>query len=845
MLLAIVGQTSGALIHAASPSLANVTSAIALAADGDTVIVPAGTASWTSALVITKGITLQGATAVTGDHNSSITVNDRTIILDDVLLTGSPGRAINIDVTLSQNQKFRLTGFTFRYSRTARPMDQAHTRIAGTCPGANGTGSVRIDHCHFDQLNQIGIWFVGWIYGVVDHCRWDVRADVGSLQAMSVNNGATWGGGGGSNRNGDGSWAAPTDFGSEKFIFVEDCLFNNLGTAQAAGKIDGQYGGRFVSRFNQYVNTSVISGHGTESGGRHRGIRAAEFYYNTGTGNASQGWGETRSGTRMYHHNTWAGLNSGSQLPLNVHREVWAFPAWGGATGNNPLDMNDTEGNGTFVQGHAPHLYASGTAASDSTVSGGNGVLTASGSPGWTTNQFVGMMLTNTSQPVGGHPVPCQIMSNTANTITFLTDDGGYGGTPPVVAKRYLAGQSFVVYNPLVALDQIGRGQGDLMVGDPPTTGWLHQALDPVYAFENRTNGSLTNAISNYVTIQENRDYYNQTAAFDGTVGIGVRLLANRPSTCTPGVAYWATDQGEWNSTHDGADGQLYVCTAPNTWTLNYTPYIYPHPLVSGRVPQAMNISTRARVETGDNVLIGGFIVTGSVAKKVIIRAIGPSLSQHGLSDVLADPTLELHDGNGALLQSNDNWQDDPSQASQISASGLAPSNNLESAIIATLQPGNYTAIVRGKNSGQGIALAEVYDLDPAADSQLGNISGRAYVQTNDDVMIGGFIIGNNIGATEVIIRAIGPSLSQHGLSNVLADPTLELHDGNGALLQSNDNWQDDPDQAARISAANLAPSNSLESAIWASLAPGNYTAIVRGKNNGVGIGLVEVYNVP
>jgi hypothetical protein len=212
---------------------------------------------------------------------------------------------------------------------------------------------------------------------------------------------------------------------------------------------------------------------------------------------------------------------------------------------------------------------------------------------------------------------------------------------------------------------------------------------------------------------------------------------------------------------------------------------------------------------------------------------------------VLADPTLDLHDGNGALLQSNDNWQDDPSQASQISASGLAPSNNLESAIIATLQPGNYTAIVRGKNSGQGIALAEVYDLDPAADSQLGNISGRSYVQTNDDVMIGGFIIGNNIGATKVIVRAIGPSLSQSGLSNVLADPTLELYDGNGALLQSNDNWQDDADQAARISAANLAPSNSLESAIWASLAPGNYTAIVRGKNNGVGIGIVEVYSFP
>ena len=284
---------------------------------------------------------------------------------------------------------------------------------------------------------------------------------------------------------------------------------------------------------------------------------------------------------------------------------------------------------------------------------------------------------------------------------------------------------------------------------------------------------------------------------------------------------------------HVGPDGALYYLTRGGVFRIQATP------------SQAMNISTRARVETGDNVLIGGFIVTGSAAKKVIVRAIGPSLSQHGVSDVLADPTLELHDRNGALLRSNDNWRDDPIQASQISASGLAPSNNLESAIIATLQPGNYTAIVRGTNSRHGVALAEVYDVDPAADSQLENISGRSTVHTSDDVMIGGFIIGNNIGATKVIIRAIGPSLSQYGLSNVLADPTLELRDGNGALLESNDNWRDDPDQAARISAANLAPANPFESAIWVSLAPGNYTAIVRGKNNGVGIGLAEIYSLP
>jgi glucose/arabinose dehydrogenase len=283
-----------------------------------------------------------------------------------------------------------------------------------------------------------------------------------------------------------------------------------------------------------------------------------------------------------------------------------------------------------------------------------------------------------------------------------------------------------------------------------------------------------------------------------------------------------------------GPDGALYYLSVNGQVTrIQATP------------SQAINISTRARVELNDNVLIGGFIITGNAAKKVIIRAIGPSLSQYGLSDLLADPTLELHNGSGALITSNDNWQDDQSQATQISQSGYPPPNSLESAIITTLQPGNYTAIVRGKNSGQGIALVEVYDLDPAASSQLGNISGRANVQTNDNVMIGGFIVGNNIGACKVIVRAIGPTLSQYGLSNVLADPVLELHDGSGALIQSNDNWQDDPDQAAQIAAANLVPPNLLESAIFTALAPGNYTAIVRGKNNGVGIALVEVYKIP
>jgi hypothetical protein len=253
------------------------------------------------------------------------------------------------------------------------------------------------------------------------------------------------------------------------------------------------------------------------------------------------------------------------------------------------------------------------------------------------------------------------------------------------------------------------------------------------------------------------------------------------------------------------------------------------------------NISTRAFVQTGDNVMIGGFIITGSGQKKVIVRAIGPSLVNYGITNPLQDPTLELHDSTRAVIAFNDNWMDAPNKQ-EIIDSGLAPSNNLESAILISLNPGAYTAIVRGVNNGTGIALVEGYDLDRTAGSKLGNISTRAFVQTGDNVMIGGLII---IGpdSDKVIVRAIGPSLAQYGITDPLADPTLELHDGNGTVIAFNDNWMDAPNRQEIIDSG-LAPSNNLESAILTSLSPGNYTAIVRGVNNTIGVALVEVYGL-
>jgi hypothetical protein len=255
---------------------------------------------------------------------------------------------------------------------------------------------------------------------------------------------------------------------------------------------------------------------------------------------------------------------------------------------------------------------------------------------------------------------------------------------------------------------------------------------------------------------------------------------------------------------------------------------------------QAVNLSTRMRVQTGDNVGIGGFIITGSAPKHLLLRAIGPSLTGSGVPNALADPVLELHGPGGFTTITNDNWRDDPAQQAAILATGIAPTNNLESAIDTTLNPGAYTAIIRGKNNTSGVALIEVYDLSQAVLAQLANISTRAFVSTGDNIVIAGFTLGGNNGEDKVVVRGLAPA----GVSGPLPDPTLELRDANGALIGSNDNWQDNATQAAGLTAANLAPPNTLDAAIMATLPPGLYTALLAGANNGTGVGLVEVYDL-
>lgn len=245
------------------------------------------------------------------------------------------------------------------------------------------------------------------------------------------------------------------------------------------------------------------------------------------------------------------------------------------------------------------------------------------------------------------------------------------------------------------------------------------------------------------------------------------------------------------------------------------------------------NISTRLAVGTNDNVLIAGFIITGSQPKKVLVRALGPLLP---VNENLSDPTLELH-GSSGLVATNDNWRD--SQEDPLKATTIPPSNDYDSAIVQSLAPGAYTAVLAGKGVTTGIGLVEVYDLDLTVDSKLANIATRGFVGQNDNVLIGGTIVLGS-GSTSVLFRALGPSLP--GVANALQDTTLELYNGQGQQVATNDNWQDS--QAAAIQATTIPPNDPREAAILHQLNPGAYTAIVRGKNNTTGVALIEAYQI-
>ena len=368
---------------------------------------------------------------------------------------------------------------------------------------------------------------------------------------------------------------------------------------------------------------------------------------------------------------------------------------------------------------------------------------------------------------------------------------------------------------------------------------------------------------------------YTGTVHFTSTASSGAHLPPD--STLTNGVGtfsvtfdvpgnYTITARDTVNPSMIGTSGTIFVAVIdPPTPTIGPTatpgasPTPSPTPTLTPTPPptptvtpsatpsptpptQALNLSTRLHVQTGDNAGIGGFIITGNAPKDLLFRGIGPSLTPLGVTGALANPTLDLRGPDGTRILANNDWRE--TQEAEIQATGIPPTNDLEAAIVQTLNPGSYTIILRGMGLTTGIGLVEIYDLDHVPVSKLANISTRAFVETGGGIVIAGFIVGGASGSDQMVLRGIGPSLTGLGISNALADPNLQLRDGNGALLMSNNNWQDDPAQAAALTNAGLAPSNQLESGIVAALSPGAYTALLSGTNNGVGVGLVEDYDL-
>jgi glucose/arabinose dehydrogenase len=530
------------------------------------------------------------------------------------------------------------------------------------------------------------------------------------------------------------------------------------------------------------------------------------------------------------------------------HNRISRFTANGNVAAGGPTTIIDLDNlsSATNHNGGAIHFGSDGKlyAGVGDNASG----TTASASNSQKVTNRLGKILRINADPV--NPTPSD------NPATFTIYDGST--VTPAGANRQIwtivlrnsftfafqlcTVRMFIVDVGENTLEEFNNGLAGSNYGWPSTEGFFTQSSFPQFTEPLMEYGHGSNSTSTGCAIIGGGFYnpgiqqfpisYNGMFFFGDLCNGWIRFTDpnNNPNTTS---LFASGISGQLVDLTVGPDGALYYLVRSGQVTR-----------IQAAPSQTLNISTRAHIETGDNVLIGGFIVTGSGAKNVIIRAIGPSLP--AALGPMADPMLELRGPapSNTLIASNDDWRVPAQNQTDVQATGLQPSNDKESAIVASLQPGAYTAIMSGKNSSSGTGLVEIYDLAPAASSQLGNISGRGHVQTGDFVMIGGFIVGNNIGAARIVVRALGPSLSGSVGSPVLADPTLELHDGNGALIGFNDNWQDDPNQAALITDAGLAPANNLESAILTGLAPGPYTAIVAGKNSGTGIGLVEVYQV-
>jgi hypothetical protein len=478
-------RSQAKIINAASLSIADVKAAIASAVEGDAVVIPAGTSAWTSGLTITKGITLIGGTTV---NSRTGNVSDQTIILDNI--PRGPAGAPIIKLETSSGKSYRVSGITFR------PGSVTDTNYNGMIQLAGNSHSVRLDHCHFAAtVNQeafIEVW--GAIYGVIDHNLMEFGHGFGISLNMS-----NWGG----HSYGDGSWAEPAYYGSEKFVFIEDNYLRSTSAIEISAT-DDYRGARWVFRHNHCYNVQV-GGHGTE-GDRERGGRAREIYNNDFHFTNSQQAGGFRTGGLITHNNSWYGAPPARGFGLQNFRTFFAYQSgpWHGASGDNVWDANDTQGKNTSKEGGSPHLFESGT------VSAGTTTTITDNTKSWTPNQWIGFTAKRVSANGIGY-----IRSNTSKMLTVLAynDSGG-----PV---HWAAGDQYQIHRVVISLDQPGRGAGDLLAGDPPintvtgTAIWPHQALEPCYSWNDKyvpTNAPVNIRTGwGQSTLVEGRDFFNNT----------------------------------------------------------------------------------------------------------------------------------------------------------------------------------------------------------------------------------------------------------------------------------------------------------------------------------------------
>jgi hypothetical protein len=534
VLLNMVGQAHGAIIHAASAYLVDVTAAINLAVDGDTVIVPPGTASWASRLDITKAITLQGATTVSGNHSTPMTATDATIILDNTPRSGSGSVGV-IKATLSAGQKFRLTGFTFRNGSLTNGAG-GNGGINLVSQGGYGAAIMRVDHCHFDRwLQPKDIYVNGWVYGVSDHCIHDMpsNANVFSFLIWYSTYGSTPQL---AQAHGHGSWADYPWYGTERFFFIEDNTINGNGQGPTSGCIDAKVGARYVARYNTFNNAQPNS-HGTE-GGPDRGVRVSEVYNNHFHWTIAHGGGQWRSGTEIWHDNTWDGMENNSDVcsALCIFREMAQDLPLGAANGNNPWDNNDPHG-----------VYDSGR---DNSSANSQGVMHDS-TKSWSPGQWVGYSITNTTTGLASY-----ITANDAHSITCVVYQD-----PNSQKITFHSGNTYSIYKVLKAMDQPGTGKGDQLTEGSQTVAptnqarrsqlWPRNAQEPCYSWNNvytPKNIAYGFASGTYPTHVANRDFFNLGSGFTA------------------------------NSIPSAVSGR-YVASLNG---VNFTSeYVYPHPLVS------------------------------------------------------------------------------------------------------------------------------------------------------------------------------------------------------------------------------------------------------------------------